>query len=141
MFYTSLLSDIISIQNTAGYESLKSKGLETIQNESLRFEIISLYEFDFNSLKKFEEEYYEMQFHKLYYKDINNLISPYFNFDTLGNIANLKMPIKLNDIDKNRLLSYLWKIEKNRKFMLHKYSGIEQHILRTKSKIEEELNI
>ena len=67
-YYSILLSDIISIQNTAGYESMKSKGLETINNESLRFEIISLYEFDFNVLKKFEEDYYEMQFHKIYIK-------------------------------------------------------------------------
>lgn len=138
-YYSILLSDIISIQNTAGYESMKSKGLETINNESLRFEIISLYEFDFNVLKKFEEDYYEMQFHKIYYKEINNLISPYFNFDTPGNIISIEMPMKLNDKDKNILLSYLWKIERNRKFMLQQYSGIERKILGTKSKIEDEL--
>ena len=138
-FYSSLLSDVISIQNTAGYESLKSKGLETIKNESLRFEIISLYEFDFNVLKKFEEEYYEMQFHEIYYKEINNLIAPNFNFDTLGNIASIAMPLKLNNKDKNLLLSYLWKIERNRNFMLRQYNGIEQKILRTKSNIEDEL--
>ena len=139
-YYAILLSDIISIQNTGGYESMKSKGFQTINNESLRFEIISLYEFDFNVLRKFEEEYYEMQFHKNYYKDINNLISPYFNFDTLGSITSIEMPMKLNDKDKNILLSYLWKIERNRKFMLKQYSGIERKILGTKSKIENELN-
>lgn len=48
--------------------------------------------------------------------------------------------MKLNDKDKNILLSYLWKIERNRKFMLKQYSGIERKILGTKSKIENELN-
>ena len=49
--------DYISIQNISGYETLKSNGLELIRDDSLRFEIITLYEYDYSILKKFEEEY------------------------------------------------------------------------------------
>ena len=51
-YYFGVTRDFTSVQNTSGYESLKSKGLEILKNDSLRFEIISLYEYDFNSLKK-----------------------------------------------------------------------------------------
>ena len=60
--YFNLTRDFVSIQNTAGYETLKSKGLELIKNDSLRLKIISLYEYDYNTLRKLEEEYTEMQF-------------------------------------------------------------------------------
>ena len=54
--YFNLTRDFISIQNIAGYETLKSRGLELIQNDSLRQCIISLYEYDYITLRKFEED-------------------------------------------------------------------------------------
>ncbi len=36
-YYFMLWRDFISIQNKTGYESLKAKGLESIRNDSLRF--------------------------------------------------------------------------------------------------------
>jgi len=44
--YFMLTRDFNSIQNISGYESLKSKGLEIIQNDSLRQKIISFYEYE-----------------------------------------------------------------------------------------------
>jgi hypothetical protein len=44
IFYHFLTRDFITIQNTSGYQTLKSKGLETIKNDSLRRNIIDLYE-------------------------------------------------------------------------------------------------
>lgn len=40
--YYLLTRNVISIQNKSGYETLKSKGLETIENDSLRTKIINL---------------------------------------------------------------------------------------------------
>ena len=54
-YYFLLTRNVISIQNISGYETLKSKGLETIKNDSLRVKIINLYEFDYQVMKKFEE--------------------------------------------------------------------------------------
>jgi len=67
IYYHYLLRDFISIQNVAGYETLKSKGLELIKNDDLRLEIISLYEYDYSTLKKLEEEYLEMQFFQSFF--------------------------------------------------------------------------
>ena len=124
--YLNLTRDFVSIQNKAGYETLKSKGLEFIQNDSLRLEIISLYEYDFKILEKFEETYSEMQFQNSYYKELNKIISPFLVFDNKGNMNSLKVPIAASKIDKNIFLAYLWKIEMNRNFILYYYSEMEQ---------------
>ena len=54
-YYLALTRDFVAIQNISGYESLKSRGLEFIKNDTLRFKIITLYEYDYKTLKKFEE--------------------------------------------------------------------------------------
>src|SRR5690606_37306824 len=52
IYYQTLTRDFINLQNRAGYETLKSKGLELIKNDSLRRDIISLYEYDYTILRK-----------------------------------------------------------------------------------------
>lgn len=139
-YYFGVTRDFTSVQNTPGYESLKSKGLEILKNDSLRLEIISLYEYDFNSLKKFEEEYSEMQFHDSYFHEINSIISPYFNFDTTGSIKSITTPLVLNIEKKNTVLSILWKIEANRKSILPYYSKIEKKVNELIENIDKELD-
>ena len=137
--YLNLTRDFVSIQNKAGYETLKSKGLELIKNDSLRLEIISLYEYDFKTLEKLEETYSEMQFQKSYYKELNRIISPFLVFDNKGYITSLKRPIKVSEIDKNIFSAYLWKIEMNRNFILHYYSEMEKKTRKLIIIIESEL--
>lgn len=138
-YYLSLTRDFIIIQNKAGYETLKSKGLELIQNDSLRLEIISLYEYDYESLRKLEESYVEMQYQNNYYKELNRIIAPYFVFDEKGNISSLKLPLELNEMDKNTFLSYLLKIEFNRNFTLKYYSEVKKKTKKLMQNIENEL--
>ena len=64
-----------------------SRGQELIKNDSLRTAIISLYEYDDKRLSSFEEEYDEMQFHKKYFKEIKDYISPHFKYDDVGMIS------------------------------------------------------
>ena len=85
-FYILLTRDFITIQNASGYETLKAKGFEIIDNDSLRSEIISLYEFDYQIIEKLEEEYYENQFQKNYFRDINRVIAPHLIYKSDGNI-------------------------------------------------------
>ena len=138
-YYFGLTRDYISIQNISGYETLKSKGLEIIKNDSLRFEIISLYEYDFNTLRKFEEEYNEMQFQSNYFNDINNIIAPFLNFNKLGNIESINLPIELKNSHKNLLFSYLLKIKNNREFILSYYSEIDIKVRNLITNIDKEL--
>jgi len=61
-YYFNFSRDFIANQNTSGYENLKSRGLELIENDSLRTAIISLYEYDYQILKLFKEEYRKCNF-------------------------------------------------------------------------------
>ncbi|MDD2985108.1 hypothetical protein [Flavobacterium sp.] len=94
----------------------------------MRLKIISLYEYDFNTLRKLEEEYYELQFQENYFKEINQELAPNFVFDDNGNISGFDLPIKISENKKKELLLYLWKIQTNRVFILQLYSGIENKI-------------
>ena len=139
-FYLNLTRDFVSIQNTSGYETLKSKGLELIKNDSLRSMIISLYEYDYKTLMKLEEEYNELQFQENYFYEINKLIAPYFIFNSMGNISGIEQPLKINKSERNILLSYLWKIQLNRRFILLSYSEVEVKINKISTAIKKELD-
>lgn len=137
--FFNLTRDFVSIQNVAGYETLKSKGLELVKNDSLRFDIISLYEYDYNTLRKLEEEYFEMQFQKNYFKEINQELAPNFRINDDGNIIGINNPLEIKEPERNKLLLYLWKIQSNRIFILQYYSEIEEKIKRVKEKINDEI--
>lgn len=137
--FFNLTRDYISIQNIAGYETLKSKGLELIKNDSLRSEIISLYEYDYNILRKFEEEYSEMQFQDNYYKDINNALAPNFKIDNNGMIIGINSPLIINQNERNKLLLHLSRIESNRFFILQYYAAIEKKINNVRKDIHLEI--
>jgi hypothetical protein len=134
--YLNLTRDFISIQNVSGYETLKSRGLELVKDDSLRSSIIALYEYDYNTLRKFEEEYNEMQFQENYFKEINAYLAPNFIFDEKGNMVGIDLPLKLSESEKNILLSYLWKIQLNRNFILYFYSNIENKVNEVVARIE-----
>lgn len=137
-YYLNLTRDFVSIQNVAGYETLKSKGLELIKNDSLRLKIISLYEYDYSVLRKLEEDYFEMQFQENYFKEINEELAPNFNIDEDGKIKGIELPLKIQEKNKNKLLLYLWKIQKNRSFILQYYSEIEGKINEVRAMIDKE---
>ncbi|SEL99277.1 hypothetical protein SAMN04487910_3836 [Aquimarina amphilecti] len=137
--FVELTRDFTSLQNNSGYETLKSKGLEIIENDSLRSKLISLYEYDYYTLRKLEEEYEEMQYQKNYFKDINKILAPNFVFDKKGNLINIETPIKLNKSDKNILMSYLMKIELNRRMVLTFYKKTEKKINNLESLIEKNI--
>lgn len=138
LYYFNLTRDFISIQNSSGYESLKSKGLGTIHNDSLRLDIISIYEYEFSNLKKLEEDYREMQFHSSFFHAINDILSPHLIFLDNGSLT-IETPLRLVPRARKALLTYLWKIEMNRKFVLNYYGDIEDKIIETVDKINEEI--
>ncbi len=137
--YLNLTRDFVSIQNTSGYETLKSRGLELIKKDSLRTKIISLYEYDYNILRKLEEDYYELQFQKNYFKEINRLISKNLQFNGDKQIIGINTPLNIGQNEEKIILSYLWKIQVNREFILNYYSEIKSKIKILKARIEKEL--
>lgn len=141
MHYFALTRDFIAIQNRSGYETLKSRGLELIENDSLRTEIVSIYEYDYEVIIKLEEEYEEAQFHKNYFQELNKLISPNLNFDERGQIIGMKQPIKLSQKELKLLNSYLWKIRSNRYFIMFAYRDMEKKIIKLRDDIGKELDL
>lgn len=137
--YFNLTRDFVSIQNTSGYETLKSRGLELLQNDSLRTKIISLYEYEYTTLRKLEEEYYELQFQENYFKEINNSIAQNFEFNADKQITGFTVPLKLEESKEKIILTYLWKIQANRNFILQYYSEVEGKIEKLSKEIENEL--
>ncbi|QCK16520.1 hypothetical protein [Mangrovivirga cuniculi] len=139
-YYFMITRDLISIQNTSGYETLKSRGFELIKNDSLRSDIISLYEYDYQMLRKLEEEYPESQLHASYYENFNKSIAPNFEFDEEGNLIDIKLPLEITTADHKILLSNLWRIEVNRRFILAIYEQVQQNIDNLVTRINSELD-
>lgn len=140
-YYFNLTRDFISIQNTSGYETLKSRGLELIENDSLRTKIISLYEYDYDLLRKLEEEYYESQFQENYFKEINTLVSKSFEFDEDKSLIGISTPMNITENEEKILLTYLWKIKRNRSFILNFYPKIIAQVESLRQEIETEIDL
>ncbi len=138
--YLTITRDYISLQNRSGYESLKSRGLEIIKNDTLRQKIIALYEYDYYILRKLEEEYEELQFQRNYFRQINNIIAPRLHFDREGEIVGMDLPMKLSKEEKNLFLSYLWRIKAGRKFVLIFYRNVIGEIKSLQEMIRKELD-
>jgi hypothetical protein len=109
-FYYLFSRESIVVQNKSGYESLKSRGLETIKKDSLRSKIIDLYEVDYELARKFNEEHSEYKFMQNYFHKINDVLAPNFEYDTRNNIKGIKLPLEINEKERKLLKSYLWKI-------------------------------
>ena len=105
----------------------------------LRIKIIQLYEQDYSSIRKLEEEYHETQFYDNYYKEINQRISPSLIFDNNNEIESIMLPINLTENEQKTMLSYLWKIKKNRKFVLDIYFQVKQNINSLQLNIDKKL--
>jgi hypothetical protein len=128
LHFNTLTRDFVSIQNRAGYESLKSKGLETIKDDSLRVAIIEIYEYDYNVLSKLEEEYFESQFYANYFAPFNTAMAPWYTFDENGNMTGLSSDVVFSEQVNNELRMYLSKIRINRLFVMQFYQAVDNRI-------------
>ena len=137
--YFSLLRGYYPVQNKSGFETLRSKGLELIENDSLRFKILEIYDYYYHILRNQEENSYEMQFEEQYSNEINKMLSKSLLFDTNGNIVHLKEPIDLTKDEKNLFLTYLLNIEVNRKTMINYYKQVENKIELLRDNINDEI--
>jgi hypothetical protein len=88
-----------------------------------------LYEYDYSSLRKLEEEYYEMQFQENYFREINRTLAKYFIFDANGKITGIAVNQKVDESEKRILLIYLMKIKTNRNFVMYQYDVTKAKVL------------
>lgn len=135
----NLTRDFVSIQNTSGYQSLKSRGLELVKDDSLRTEIIHYYEFDLKTLEKIEEQYAEAEFYEHFNPLIDELVAPALQFNERGGVVSINLPLDLSEGDRARSLYGLWRISLNRHFLLGQYDNAERSIDRLRGRIQQEL--
>lgn len=138
LFYFVLFRNYSPIINKTGYESLKSTNLKTISNDSLRFQIIKLYDFHYNILEQIENENDEMEDFKTYFQPVNSILSPYMVFEESGKLKTLQEAV-LSKNQKNELLSYLWRMELTKKFKIMRYTQVIEEIRKLNASIEQEL--
>jgi len=87
------------LTNTAAYETLKSRGLEIIQNDSLRLEIATLYDVHYESIQT-AERYLDDYF--------NGLFLPYLITHLRLGVDRLS-PVEIEKIQQDRpFLQMLW---------------------------------
>ncbi|GAB4236674.1 MAG: hypothetical protein Tsb0034_11410 [Ekhidna sp.] len=63
VYLSNSLRDYIFVPQTSAFETLKSKGVEIISNDSLRISILRMYDFNYTLLKELESNYLASQFH------------------------------------------------------------------------------
>ncbi|NJL76752.1 MAG: hypothetical protein HC892_18750 [Saprospiraceae bacterium] len=126
-YYYIVYRNYSPIINKTGYESLKETNLKIISNDSLRFQIIKLYDYHYNILEQLENKNEEMQDFKTYFHPINKILTPYMIFDEKGNFVTLKKS-NLSEQQKTELLSYLWRMEITKSFKIKRYSEIINEI-------------
>lgn len=129
-YFHMLTRDFISIQNTSAYESLKSRGMESLADDSLRWKIIKIYDIRYETLKKLQEEYGELQFHNNYFSHFQDAFAPFYVFNERNMVVGLKESMRLSQVDRNKTLHILFKMAGNRMMILAAYK-------QTKSEIEE----
>ena len=135
-YFSYLTRGYISIQNRSGYESLKSRGLELIKEDSLRSDIIKLYEQDYPFIMKLEEQDPEGNFYYNYFKEINNHISSNLIFNSYGEIESIELPLNVSETEQKKILSYLWKMKDDRTVILNIYSQVLENLLQLQLNIE-----
>ena len=117
---------------------MKISGLKTVTNDSLRFQIIELYDYYYGILEVLDKVN-EMQSFKNYFAPVNSLLHPYMEFDDEGKLVQIANPTGLTEIERKEILSYLWRLESNRKFKLFRYNSILEIMENLKNDIEKEI--
>lgn len=123
--YLQLTGDNFSIMNISGYESLKSKGLEIIKNDSLRSKIISLYEFNYQKIRKYEEGTPQTQVYQNFYEPIHEIFSEYLIYNDDAQLLSIKTPLTLSNREKSDFNSYLYRIIVSRYVKILEYDKLK----------------
>lgn len=140
LYYQIMLRNYTPIINRSAYESLKSTNIKIISNDSLRLDIISMYDYYYRMVEKLEDEIFEMQDYRNHSEKVNKIISPYMIFDENIQLIGLADASGISEKDKNSILESFWKVTENRKFKVQLYNDIISQINLLEQKIDKELD-
>jgi len=122
-FYT-LTRSFISIQNTSPFETIRAKGFNVIEDDSLRRQMIKLYDFQYEVLEKIEEKYQESQIYANESKHINEILDKSLVFDDELKLKRIIIPLDISNEERNRLIMILKRIYNTRMFNISVYNEV-----------------
>jgi len=132
----SMLSNFSITFHYSAYETLKSRGLETITNDSIRKEIVRLYDFDYQNMERYENNEYS-------YMEAERITPPHLkkHLTFVRKGRRLEFGIKdydafLNDEDFLFVHFNLYLRMRNR---IKSYKAIQDKMLTITQQIEQEL--
>ncbi len=126
--YIYMFMDASAISNKTGYESLKSKGLEIVENDSIRFQIVELYDYYYQIMYKNEEVSESLQIFKNYFNSVNKIMTKYLVYNENGRLIDFKNIQNMPENERNEILGYLNVMENSRTIRLRDYKIIEEKI-------------
>ncbi len=132
---TMRVNDLIGysflLANTAAYETLKSRGLETVTNDSLRLAITTLYDVDYEAIQTAEKHLNETH---------NHLLLPYL-------ISHIKLGVNRFSAEEVRKIKadqpfqqILWQIKFLNQATLDRYQNTLKSLEKLLRDIDRELN-
>ena len=139
LVYNNLLRNFVSIQHSAAYESVKSRGLEIISDDSLRTQIVNLFDFHLEVIEKLEEQYAPHDFFQFYYHHFNEKLFPHIAISDRGKWTFAKPLSQMPDTDKTECKAWLMRLMSDRQFMIKTYSNVETEMLRLRDAIDAHL--
>ena len=130
---SNLLFSTRTLHNSSAFESLKSRGLEIISNDSLRAKITKMYTFSFPNAIDFEH----VDDHPHQYNIVWPAVTKAIELDSLGRSAKpINYDAMLSDIQfKNALATNLTL----RNYMLGTYRGLKTNVTSLIEHIDAEL--
>lgn len=137
--YNTLLRNFVSIQHSAAYESVKTRGLEIISDDSLRTQIANLFDFHLEVIEKLEEQYAPHDFFQFYYHHFNEKLLPHIAISNKGKWTFAKPLSEMPEADKTQVKMWLMRLMSDRQFMIATYSGVETEMLRLRDAIDAHL--
>ncbi|WP_299674881.1 hypothetical protein [uncultured Dokdonia sp.] len=139
--YSQLTGGNFSIMNISGYESLKSRGLEIIKKDSLRSHIISLYEINYQRIKKYEEGTSEVEIYQNFYTPVHEILSEHLIYNDNAQLISIDTSLQLSKREKSDFNSYLYSMIKNRYIKILEYDKLKVKIEDVLANIDEELEL
>ncbi|MEZ4911731.1 MAG: hypothetical protein R2774_12830 [Saprospiraceae bacterium] len=123
----------ISVQNTSQFETIRSKGFNVIKDDSLRKQMIKLYDFEYEVLEKIEEKYQESQIYANEYHPIISILGKSMVFDKNLQLIKIKNPLPISNDEKSYLILIFKRLHLTRNFNIKVYENAikEMKALRT----------
>lgn len=138
--FSNLMFTTRTLANMSAYESLKSRGLEIVTNDSLRLKITKLYEFDYYNTIDFETKDDHVFQYQILIPEVTkalNIIE--FNVNS-GLPAGSAVPINKELFMSNYSLKNALMVNYTlRQYMINSYMGLKEDIESVIEQIEKEL--